>query len=235
VNKGILKVGEQTSVTLSVDNNLDEIINTNLALNIGEGFNMVDVDGGADCSTNQCKKSTIIPERSRAKIIVGLEGDSATVSQITGAVTYFMDDHIERTIPISNITQIIVTECGDGVCTREGENNQNCCTDCGCKKGFLFSTSTCEQNVCVKETRSGLQILKLLFILAVLFIIYRLIHPYIMDWIKHGKKPKHFVNKCLHCSAILKLNKLFCHQCGKKNNFEKEHVDISHIFHNKKK
>jgi hypothetical protein len=229
VNKDNIEVGEKASVTLSVDNNLDEIINTNLALNIGAGFDMSAVEGGMDCSTNQCKKSIIIPKRGRTKLIVDLEGNSATVSQITGAVTYFMADHVERNIPLVNMTEVIITECGDGI-KSAGENAQNCCTDYGCPKKYLFSTVNCQDNVCVQETRSGLSVFYFMLIIVALIIIYRIVHPYIIDW----KRPKQ-VNSCLHCGLELRLKKIFCHNCGKKSSFEKEHVDLSHIFHNKKK
>jgi hypothetical protein len=229
VNKENIEVGEKASVTLSVDNNLDETINTNLALNIGAGFDMTAVDGGMDCSTNQCKKSIIIPKRGRTKLIVDLEGNSATVSQITGAVTYFMADHIERNIPLVNMTEVIITECGDGIIS-EGENAQNCCTDYGCPKNHLFSTVNCQENVCVKETRSGLSMFYIILFIAALIIIYKILHPYIIDW----RRPKPS-NRCLHCGLELRLKKIFCHNCGKKNSFEKEHVDLSHLFDKKKK
>ena len=229
VNKDNIEVGEKASVTLSVDNNLDDIINTNLALNIDAGFDMTAVDGGMDCSTNQCKKSIIIPERGRTKLIVDLEGNSATISQITGAVTYFMADHVERSIPIANVTKLIVTECGDGIVS-DGENSQNCCTDYGCPTNYLFSTVSCQENVCVKETGPGPLIFYALLIIVIFFIIYRIAHPYIIDW----RRPKS-TTPCLHCGKELRMKKVFCHHCGKKNNFEKEHVDLSHMFDKKKK
>ena len=234
INKEVVQVGEPASVTLSVDNNLDQPINTNLALNVGNGFDMTNVDGGMDCSTNQCKQSIVLPERGRTKIIIGLEGSSAAISQITAAVTYFMADHIERTVPEVNMTQVIISECGDNACT-DGETPQNCCTDCGCEQSYLFSTSTCEQNLCMKETKTGPLIFYALLLLITLFIIYKVAHPFVVDLIEGKKRAKHRGSKCQHCGSQLRKTKLFCHHCGKKNHFEKEHVDLTHIFDKKKK
>tara|TARA_Y100000310_G_C20696143_1_gene825902 strand:+ start:1130 stop:3490 length:2361 start_codon:yes stop_codon:yes gene_type:complete len=156
--KNKISVGEETIVTLSVDNELNTNVNVNFAINIGDGLEMSEVVSGMDCSGNQCKSSIKIPERGREEVTVALVGEKAIVGKIEAQVTYFMDDLIERTLKNIEDVNIIVNHCGDSACT-EGETMQNCCMDCGCPNAGILSDYTCSINKgCEKKTKDNILI-----------------------------------------------------------------------------
>jgi hypothetical protein len=225
-NKHIIKVGEQTRVTLSVGNNLNKIVNTNLAIDIGNGFDITSVDGGMDCSGNQCKSFVEIPEKDRKTIILELEGKTAIVGSLSAEVVYFMDDKIERTIPNINNLEITVSNCGDKKCTA-GETPQNCCQDCKCIQDKILSTNVCKENTCNRKLKKGFSIFFLLIALGIFIVVYKIFHPHVIDIVKTKKlKFEH----CPNCNKHMEVGKTVCSKCSKSVKYKKKHVNLLHLF-----
>ena len=84
--------------------------------------------------------------------------------------------------------------------------------------------------MCVNETRSGISLMYFLLFGFLGFIGYRALHPIVIDLIEGFNRRKNKGNRCSGCGSKHRVGKIFCHRCGKKNNFEKEEVDLTHIF-----
>ncbi|MBS3164748.1 hypothetical protein J4439_04935 [Candidatus Woesearchaeota archaeon] len=139
--RSVLSAGDEFDVTVSADNNLNEEVNLNLALNIGSGLSISGVLSGMDCSGNQCKLSRVMAARAREKVIVTLRSEGAAQTSVGASATYIVSGK-ERSI--ANVTPLELTaiQCGDGVCTT-GETLHNCCGDCGCPRDGTLHTNTC--------------------------------------------------------------------------------------------
>jgi hypothetical protein len=146
-----IKVGEETKISISVDNTLDQDVKTKLTINIGTGASMSGVIAGQHCSGNQCTASLTIPARDRSDVTITVAGKSSgdveLVATITATVNY-------RPYQKSQNITLKVTECGDGKCEK-GETKENCCTDCGCPplpSSEICATNYCTNNRCEKRT-----------------------------------------------------------------------------------
>lgn len=156
--KNSLNKGESAIVRVTASNNLMEEINLNLVLNIGSGVKITEVQAGMQCSGNQCKVSTIVPERHSREVSVTVTAEGTNILEVTADAKYIIGDK-ERAMTGIAPLRIVLYNCGDGVCTKgdknaEAETTENCCHDCGCPYDTGFNTYVCQaDNTCRKRIK----------------------------------------------------------------------------------
>ncbi len=226
-----IKPGEETSVTLSVDNPFDEDIDASIVVGL-TGAQVSGVISGQACSGNQCKKSVKIPARGNEDISITVQGTKEETINLIAKVTYTID---ENNIEINKQEKVKVTSCGREDCT-----------------GFLNRIINRLQEIKLdigKFSLSGLTLFAIIIILLVSgFVLRMVLHK------KHHKKPtkktekvrskkkkkkielekfnllslfkKIKKSKCLYCGAIIKGYHYFCPECGKKISKGKKKITV---------
>lgn len=84
-----LEPGKETTVTLTISNNLAiEISGMSATLNIGSGAEITDISSGMDCSVNQCKYAGKVAGRGREEVRVKIVGNSEGTIPLSATVTF---------------------------------------------------------------------------------------------------------------------------------------------------
>ncbi len=141
-SKATLDVGDETTISLSVANPLDEDVVADITLNLGDGVEIVDILSGDQCSGNQCKSDkTNIPAGGKKDITLKIRGSSDAVSFMGSLVTYHYG---KKKIELEDATIVSVVQCGNGK-VEEGETSETCCIDAGCPDDTGFYSYSCKE------------------------------------------------------------------------------------------
>ncbi len=144
-----LTVGEESEVTLSVNNHLDKDVFAKILINKGSGASISSEVEGADiCAGNQCTASSKIPAKSSNRITLKLQGQDNVVVPITAEVTYQVYAGSKKAQKLYTATalekEITYVICGDGQCNSDvGEDKTNCCGDCAYPQSTFFREYSC--------------------------------------------------------------------------------------------
>ncbi len=108
--KKIVKVGENTDITISLDNALDTNIEANLLISLGNGLSISQIQNSQSCSQNICKLFDKVGAKQLKQVSIGVECvEEIKNTPIKGKITYTaegLSTTIEETIELNCINNL---------------------------------------------------------------------------------------------------------------------------------
>lgn len=154
-SKSILKVGDETTLSLSVTNPLNKDVEADITLKLGDGVELTEVLSGDQCGGSQCKlDKKIIPAGGKKDVIIKVKATSDIVaSSISAFVHYQLKGG--KSFELQDKTSIKIIRCGNGK-VEEGETSETCCIDAGCPADNRIYSFTCNKKTefCNKSLHS---------------------------------------------------------------------------------
>jgi len=139
-----IKVGESVEIDLSVINAIDQDMEVQLIIKGDSGMSVSSSDGAASGSLSQFNSYVNVPSRGQTSIILKIDALESGTKTLIGKVLYTLNGK-QREFELEE--KIAFSECGDGNCDLSlGEDQENCCTDCGTPELSFFKGYKCDHN-----------------------------------------------------------------------------------------
>ncbi|PIO00205.1 hypothetical protein COT72_02315 [archaeon CG10_big_fil_rev_8_21_14_0_10_43_11] len=130
-------VNETFTKSVWIQNLLDKPLSILLTLNTNPGVLV-----NESCSKTNCSVNLTLEPHTYEQYVLALKDEQQRTIALTAFAT-LLDGN--QTHELEQAQTISLESCGDGVCSPI-ENGINCCSDCGCGRGFLCDNSTDRPN-----------------------------------------------------------------------------------------
>lgn len=215
-DKEVINLNDETEITFGVSNSLNQDIEADILINIGNGLSLTEVKSGDQCGGSQCKLDRKkIPAGAKNDIILKIKAINDIDTNIEGKITYSINNIQNK--QIRTLERLEVIKCGNGK-AEKGETRDNCCIDIGCPTNNQFTTYSCNKNTfsCEKNWSEPVKLWTggiILGIGSLVLVIYFLLHKPRLNK-NQSKNKKKLGIICNKCEAMNKEHCKFCKECG---------------------